>query len=135
VSLPDLVSFSEMSLLRSVISNNRRTNIMVVSAGVPLPQVVDQVRAICPLPCQTVALPGALDLTDCRVGTLLLHDVADLAIRQQLVLSEWMEREGRNVQIVSVTRSPLVSLVHDGRFLEGLFYRLNTLYVTAKRNA
>jgi DNA-binding NtrC family response regulator len=37
------------------------------------------------------------------------------------------------VQIVSITSEPLWPLVEQGRFLEGLFYRLNVVTLEAKQ--
>ena len=36
-----------------------------------------------------------------------------------------------DVQIVSITQAPLLTFVQDGLFLEGLFYRLNTVCILA----
>lgn len=135
MNLPDFVAFSEMALLLSVFANNRRANIMIVCTDTSFSAVLEQFRAVCRLPCHACQLPGPLDLRGCHTGTVLLHDVAELTVSQQIVLYDWMERAGRNVQVISVTRKPLASEVQEGRFLEGLFYRLNTLCLTTTWNA
>jgi hypothetical protein len=66
-------------------------------------------------------------------GTLVLHDVHALTIRDQRRLLEWMERtKGRN-QVVSTTSSPLLARVNQGEFIATLFYRLNTVCVDVTR--
>ena len=44
---------------------------------------------------------------------------------------DWLDRFGESVQVVSLTSVPLWPLVKAGRFLEGLFYRLNVVSLTA----
>ncbi len=53
-----------------------------------------------------------------------------LTIEQQIALYDWMSAS-RLVQVVSITGSPLQSLVEHGQFLEGLFHRLNTVALMA----
>ena len=134
MNLPDFVAFSEMALLLSAFANSRRANMLIVSQNASFGVVRDQFRTVCRPPYHTCTLPGPLDLRGCEEGTVLIHDVADLTIPQQIVLFDWMERAGRNVQIISMTRTPLANAVAEGRFLEGLFYRLNTLSLTTTWN-
>jgi transcriptional regulator of acetoin/glycerol metabolism len=130
VNLPSLASVPEMTLLRSVMTGERRPNVTIVCGRQLLESTTELLRALCMAPYHACELPGTLDLRGCDGGTLLLHDVAALTTRQQIALFDWIERPRRDVQIISVTASPLHPLVRDGRFLEGLFYRLNTLSFT-----
>ena len=129
------VSFSEMSLFQSLISGDRRPNVMIIAAGHPVESIVDQFRTICRPPYICCELPGILDLRGCETGTILLHDVAELTTGQQIALFDWLNVPRRDIQIISVTRSPLHPRLVDGGFLEGLFYRLNTLSFTAQEEA
>ena len=135
VHAPDFVPFSELPLLRSLTTQERRPNLLVVCAGTPLDAVVERFGALCVTPFKPCVLPGPLVLPREGSGTLLLHEVAALTLAQQLALFDWMTERQSDVQVISVTGSPLLSHVQDGRFLEGLFYRLNTICVLATGDA
>ena len=62
---------------------------------------------------------------------LLIGDVSTLMLEQQLDFYDWLDRFGESAQVVSVTSVPLWPIVERGRFLEGLFYRLNVVSLTA----
>jgi sigma-54-interacting transcriptional regulator len=131
VNTPDFVSFYEMSLLRSLTSQRRRPNLLVVCSGRAFETVLRQLRVLCLPPFHRCEIPGVLNLPAYGEGTLLLHDVAELTIGQQVDLADWLERRRGDVQVVSVTKAALPSLVNDGKFLEGLFHSLNTVSVRA----
>jgi hypothetical protein len=133
VSAPDYISFSEASVLGSWTSSENRPNVLVVCHDARVDAVIAHLRDHCMAPCHICHLPGRLDLPGFETGTVLVHDVAGLTISQQIALSDWIERRRSKVQVLSVTRAPLLSLVQDGQFLEGLFYRLNTVTVRATR--
>ena len=38
----------------------------------------------------------------------------------------------RDAQVISITSAPLLPLVEDGQFLEGLFYRINVVSLVAR---
>ena len=133
VNSADFVSFSDMDLLRALTSCERRPNLLVDCVNSAADGVVDQLRDTCAGPFYCVDLPGDLDLPeDTASGTLVLNDVAGLTIAQQVALFDWMHRRRGAIQVVSITRKRLIGLVCEGRFLEGLFYRLNTISVTAR---
>jgi transcriptional regulator of acetoin/glycerol metabolism len=132
VNSPDFVSFSDMDLLRALTTSDRRPNLMVDCTGGSADDVLVQLRSICAAPFHSSRLPGALDLPEEGTGTLLLHDVAALTIAQQVMLFDWLQHRRGRMQVVSVTQKRLMGMVCDGRFLEGLFYRLNTISVTAR---
>jgi hypothetical protein len=134
VNSPDFVSFSDMDLLRALTSSDRRPNLMVDCTRGCLDEVLEHLRSICADPFHYCPLPGRLDLPTGGAGTLLLHDVALLTIAQQVALFDWLQQRQGAIQVVSVTEKRLMGMVCDGRFLEGLFYRLNTISVTAKGN-
>jgi len=77
-------------------------------------------------------LPGRLALPSQPVGTLLLENVAALALAQQIRLHDWMS--GSRTQVISVVFAPLYPMVERGEFLEGLFYRLNMVTLEAEMN-
>jgi hypothetical protein len=131
VNSPDFVSFSDIDLLRVVTSGGSRPNLLVDCANGTAVGVIARLRVLCAEPVHSCRLPGALDLPAPGAGTLLLHDVSALTIRQQVELSDWLPRRRGTTQVISIAQKPIAPMVHDGRFLEGLFYRLNTVSIAA----
>jgi transcriptional regulator of acetoin/glycerol metabolism len=128
----DFVSFSDMDLLRALTSCDRRPNLLVDCVDGAIEEVLGQLEVLSTAPLHMCRLPGQLDLPAADGGTLLLHDVAALTIAQQVTLFDWLHHRRGALQVVSVTQKRLMGMVCDGRFLEGLFYRLNTISVTAR---
>jgi transcriptional regulator of acetoin/glycerol metabolism len=54
-----------------------------------------------------------------------------MTLGQQLDLFDWLSRKPADTQVVSVTKAPMTELIEDGRFLEGLYFRLNTVVIRA----
>lgn len=63
------------------------------------------------------------------VRTLLIRDIGEMSGAEQVRLLEWLTRAVGRTQVVSTTRFPLMPLVEDGRFINTLYYRLNTVCV------
>jgi hypothetical protein len=131
----DLISCSDAEWLRSLTSSNPRPNLLVLCQDIDTESVARRLRQMCTPPLHGGLLPGALELPSHEVGTLLLSDVASLTLEQQIELFDWMSDRVGTTQVISVTSAPLLSLVEDGRFLEGLLYRLNVVYVIATGSA
>jgi hypothetical protein len=127
----DFVSFSEAEWLRPVIAEKPRPNLLVLCRDTDTETVVRGLMQMCAPPLHVGLLPGALELPPDKTGTLLLHDVAALTPAQQIELFDWMGGHVGTTQVISVTSTPLLSRVEDGRFFEGLYYRLNVVYVRA----
>jgi transcriptional regulator with GAF, ATPase, and Fis domain len=83
--------------------------------------------------------PGLFE--EANAGTILLDEVADLPLDAQVKLLNVLEqrrvrRVGENrdrpvdVRVVAATNADLTSAVHQGRFREDLFYRLNVISLT-----
>jgi hypothetical protein len=126
---PETTSFSDLALLRMLSSRSHRPNLMVMYKNAPVKSVVEQLAPAWEAPIQVRRFPGILDLPPYMYGTLVLADIDQLTIGQQIWLSDWLGCKGNDVQVVSITRAPMDELVFEGRFLEGLFYRLNTVVV------
>ena len=60
-------------------------------------------------------------------GTLVLTELGALQAVQQTRLFHWLDRIGRQVQVVSMTAQPLSSMVERGEFRADLYYRLNIM--------
>ena len=125
------VSLSEMLLLRSLTERGRRPNVLVICSETEVRAVFERVRDLWRLPFSVCLLPGPLDLPASGKGTLFLHDIAALTLPQQIALYDWLSTKGREAQVVSMTASQMLPLVQAGQFLEGLFYRLNTISTVA----
>jgi DNA-binding NtrC family response regulator len=54
-----------------------------------------------------------------------------MTLPQQIELYDWLNAGRGAVQMVSVTSKSIWPLVEEGRFLEGLFYRLNVITLEA----
>jgi transcriptional regulator of aromatic amino acid metabolism len=131
---PQLVSLSEASLLRSLLSENRRPNLLVECKGVSVEATVRHVVTYCEPPYHTTALPGNLELPALKKGTVLLADLAMMSLGQQMRVFDWLPRDCGNLQVVSISSVPIRPLVDEGKFLEGLFYRLNVISLEATKN-
>ena len=128
---PETVSFSEMTLLRMLSSRNHRPNLMIVNRRASLESVLQELTTVCELPLRVCQFPGVLILPTDPRGTLVLGNVDRLTVAQQITLSDWLARKGKDVQVVSVTQAPMTDLIDEGRFLEGLYFRLNTVVILA----
>jgi hypothetical protein len=120
-----VVSFGEADWLQSLISR-RRPNLMVLAEGRTMEGVVARLTNLCPQPVHPCRVPGELWLPR-ESGAVLLWDVAQLTRGQQIRLYDWIGGQGVDRQLISVTSAPLLPLVDDGRFLEGLLYRMNVV--------
>jgi hypothetical protein len=90
------------------------------------------VKALCPpLQDPVVTLRGGepFALPSAFVGTLFLVDVGALTLDEQRRLYEWLEERSGGTQVISMSAISLMPMVAAGRFLEELYYRLNTIYV------
>jgi len=60
-------------------------------------------------------------------GTLFLHDVGCLTHDDQVRLYSWMERTAGRTRVICTTSVSLFEQVKAGRFIDTLYYRLNTV--------
>jgi len=106
-----------------------RVNVLIVG----IDSMVWTVLATLPLdfrePISTWSPGEPLALPSARIGTLILHAIGNMAHEDQLRLLEWLERAGRQTQVVSTSPEPLLPRVEAGTFIELLYYRLNTVCV------
>jgi hypothetical protein len=135
VDSPDFMSVSEAIWLRWLMAQGRRPNLLVLSPDLTVDAAATGLTGLCDQPLHARALPGPLQLPVPGSGTLLLRDVACLTLDQQIELYDWMNDHGRDTQLISIASVPLLPLVKRGHFLEGLFYRINTIYLVVAREA
>ena len=60
-------------------------------------------------------------------GTLVLHEAGALTHDNQVRLLLWMERNLGRTRVISTTSASLFAQVEAGRFIDTLYYRLNTV--------
>ena len=119
------------SWLQRVVSGHSRVNVLVQCSGISVASGFAEMSKVCAsAPCVCV-LPGDLHLPNSAPRHLMVGDVSALTLPQQLALYDWLHRFRSAVQVVSLTSVPLWPLVEEGRFLEGLFYRLNVVTLAA----
>ena len=116
--------------LRSVIYQRHRPNILVESSGMSVAAAAAEIVRLSTHPLRVCLVPGDLHLPAEGGGTLLVGDVATLTVQQQIAIFDWMDSLVERVQVISITSVPVLRLVEEGHFLEGLFYRLNVVRVT-----
>ena len=66
-----------------------------------------------------------------REGTLILRDLETLSAQEQQNLLFWLDDAGEQIQVISLSTTPLFRRVLEGDFLDTLYYRLNVLYIPA----
>jgi hypothetical protein len=63
------------------------------------------------------------------VGTVILHDADQLEDRAQREMVQWLDMDGHKTLVVSRSQRPLFPLVRTNRFVDTLYYRLNSFYI------
>ena len=124
-ALPDSV------LLTWLTAVGHRPNVLIECPAGMADTAMRHVMTWCGLPFRYCALPGKLELPTLRKGTFLLSDVSALTLSQQVALYDWLSAGAGEMQLISLTSTPLAPLVEQGEFLEGLHYRLNIIRLDA----
>ena len=115
---------ADTPLLVWLASQGRRQHFLVRRPIGRFESVASQLMSFGAPPVRLCRLPGPLPLPADRTGTLVLDDVAALSLEQQIALFDWLGAGRGDVCVISVTATPLASLVESGGFLDGLFHRL-----------
>ena len=129
----DFSSPADTSLLLSLLTTGQRPSLMVLCGRRKPEAVVESLTTLCGPPVHRCRIPGQLRLPQTKHGTLILSDASALSLVQQIELHDWLNSSRGLVQVVSVTSQPIWPLVEEGRFLEGLFYRLNVVTLEASQ--
>ena len=69
------------------------------------------------------------DLPGLDQGIVVLQDVDRLDLDAQRQLLTWLDDHAGKVRVISTARHDLFDLVMAGKFLDPLYYRLNTIVV------
>jgi hypothetical protein len=128
----ELEAASDIRLLQWLDGVGRHPNTLIVCPDDAVASVLRQVRKRSAPPVRYRLIPGALPLPSRTSGTLVLNDVSRLTLEQQIMVFDWMNAVGRNVQVISLTRRCPLAQVQEGAFLEGLLYRLNVVRLELK---
>jgi hypothetical protein len=121
--------FSELTVLSRLASSGRHPNLLVVCNEDAKAFVAGQVAEWCQPPLHICRLPGPLSLSP-EGASVVLSDVAKLTLSQQVELFDWMSRNPCT-RVVSITSVDIPALINEGAFMEGLYYRLNTVRLDA----
>ena len=121
---------AEDDWLRAIVSEDRHLNVLVHCPDLPMASVIAEIGELCGRPVWTSLVP-VLQLPEHDGETLVIGDISMMSLLQQVELHEWLDRFGGTAQVLSFSSVPLWPLVERGRFLAGLFYRLNVVTVTA----
>jgi Sigma-54 interaction domain len=119
------VDLAELTMLSRLGSQDRRPNMLIVCSKAARESVTEQAARLGKPPVHLCELPGPLSLP-AACGMLLLSDIGSMQVSQQLALYDWMSQNPGS-RVVSITSRDLPALIRDAVFLEGLYYRLNTL--------
>ncbi len=120
-------SLSATFLLRSLTTNEHHPHLLLDCSKVEVECILLGLRQWGRSPLTHCRLPGPLIVPRARSGTLLLEGVQFLNRAQQIALYDWMATQSSQLQIISIATRELDSLVAQGLFLEGLFFRLNVV--------
>jgi hypothetical protein len=63
------------------------------------------------------------------IGTMIFQDIDGMPLDDQHHLADWLEGAAGRTQVVTTSATPLYPHVEAGRFLDSLYYRLNTVCV------
>ena len=126
---------ADQRLFHSLTRIERRPNLLVLCAGVRPANVIESLQDWCRPPSQVCRLPGTLQFPASDRGTLLIENLTSMTLTQQIALGDWLDGKSGEPQIVSVSAASVWAAVQAGEFLEGLYYRLNTVVLEATPQA
>jgi transcriptional regulator of acetoin/glycerol metabolism len=122
----------EPLFLQSMSLRGSGPNLLINCSGGEVHKVAREVKSWCDSPVRTCSMPGRLDLPSDFSGTLILTHIEEMSLEQQMALFDWLTVVHSRVRVVSIATTRIDSFVRDGRFLEGLFYRLNVVQFEAR---
>lgn len=106
-----------------------RANLLVIGTDTSIRHAMEALRPNLPEPVATWRPGARLVLPTAQSGTFVLEEVGTLSPHEQLRLLGWLDRAFGRTQVVSTSRTPLLSHIERGTFSETLYYRLNTVCV------
>jgi hypothetical protein len=112
------------------IARAARVNLLVIERDAAVVQLLNQLLPDLNEPVAHWRPGQRLELPPThRAGTMVLYNVGALAADEQRRLLEWLDASDGRTQVVSTASESLLPSVMAGRFLDTLYYRLNTIYL------
>jgi hypothetical protein len=109
-----------------------RANLLLIGPADITSMLLDIVRVHLEAPVATIRAGEPLTLPPGHVGTLIVHNVCLLTSAEQTQLNDALDNELGGTQIISTSALALMPMVEEGRFLDILYYRLNTIYIDVR---
>ena len=109
-----------------------RANLMLIGPADITAMLLDIVRLHLEAPAATIRAGEPLTLPRGHVGTLIVHNVCLLSSVEQSRLNEALDDDLAGTQVISTSPLSLMPMVQEGRFLDILYYRLNTIYLDVR---
>lgn len=111
-----------------------RANLLLIGPADITAMLLDIVRLHLEAPAATIRAGEPLALPPEHVGTLIVHNVCLLTTFEQTQLNEALDRDLAGTQVISTSALSLMPMVQEGRFLDSLYYRLNTIYLDVRNS-
>jgi hypothetical protein len=107
---------------------NTQANVLLIGAVPDTSAIVDTLR---PSLVQPVfrCRGGSLALPRAARGTVIVDDANRLSDTEQRTLLKWLAETSGTIRVISTATMPVFPLVRRRAFVDGLYYRLNTVCV------
>ena len=109
-----------------------RANLLLIGPADITGMLLDIVQPHLEAPVAAIRAGEPVTLPHGRVGTLIVHNVCLLTLAEQAQLSEALNHDLASTQVISTSALSLMPMVEEGRFLDVLYYRLNTIYLDVR---
>jgi len=120
---------AEAALLKRVPAHN----LLLIGASSATQAFIDDLKPSLVTP--VVCWDGGSDLSTDGIGSLIIHDVANLTPAHQDRLLEWLNNQSPRRPVISTSIEPFYRNVETGLFSDALYYRLNTITVQLDRQS
>ena len=106
-----------------------QSNVLVCGEPPVIEAFLDALKRETSRPLRRCRSSRELMLSKISDGTLVLDDPSSFDDNDQRALLAWLEQDGLGVQLITTTYRPMFEVVQSGRFLDTLYYRLNTIHI------
>jgi hypothetical protein len=111
------------------VSCSTRANLLMIGPADVTAMLLETVRPQLEEPVVTLRGGEPLGLPPGRPGTLIVNNLWLLTPAEQTELNEALGEKLSGTQVISTSATRLIPMLQEGRFLDTLYYRLNTVYV------
>jgi hypothetical protein len=109
-----------------------RANLLMIGPADVTAMLLDIVRRHLEAPVATIRAGEPLTLPQGQIGTLIVQNLCLLSATEQTQLNEALNGDLAGTQVISTSAICPMPMVENGRFLDILYYRLNTIYVDVR---